>query len=203
MFSDEERERRDLALSTPSFLLCAILNAFSYYPWGSPGKNTGVGCHFLLQDPDAGKDWRKKQKRVAEDEMVAWYHRLSGHESEQTPGDSAGQGSLACCSPRGCKESGTTQRLNNKNILNAYEPLKWSEVLVAQSCLTLGNPMDFSPPGSSVHEIFQARILEWVAISFSRGSSGPRDWTWVSCTADRFFTNWAMREAQKGLEMSH
>ena len=42
-------------------------------------------------------------------------------------------------------------------------------MLVAQSCLTLCNPMDCSPPGSSVHEIFQARILEWVAISFSRG----------------------------------
>jgi len=47
---------------------------------------------------------------------------------------------------------------------------------------------------SSVHEIFQARILEWVAISFSRRSSPPRDWTWVSCIAGRFFTNWATSE---------
>ena len=67
-------------------------------------------------------------------------------------------------------------------------------VLVAQSCPTLCDPMDCSPPGSSVHEIFQARILEWVAISFSRGSSQPRDWTRVSCTAGRFFTDWATRE---------
>ena len=44
------------------------------------------------------------------------------------------------------------------------------------------------------HGISQSRILEWVAISFSRGSSGPRDWTWVSCIAGRFFTNWATRE---------
>ena len=50
----------------------------------------------------------------------------------------------------------------------------------AQSCLTLCNPMDCSPPGSSVHWISQARILEWVAISFSRASSRPRDWL-VSC----------------------
>ena len=64
-------------------------------------------------------------------------------------------------------------------------------VLVAQSCPTLCNPMDCSPPGSSVHEIFQARILEWVAISFSSGSSQPRDRTWVFCTAGRFFANWA------------
>ena len=54
--------------------------------------------------------------------------------------------------------------------------------------------MDCSPPGSCVQEIFQARILEWVAISFSRESSQPRDQTQVSCTAGRFFTNWATRE---------
>ena len=53
-------------------------------------------------------------------------------------------------------------------------------VLVAQSCLTLCGPMDYSLPGSSVHGILQARILEWVAILFSRGSSQPRVWTWVS-----------------------
>ena len=51
--------------------------------------------------------------------------------------------------------------------------------------------MDCIPPGSSPHEIFQARILEWVAISFSRRSSQSRDWTRVSCTAGRFFTDWA------------
>ena len=60
-------------------------------------------------------------------------------------------------------------------------------VLCAQS-LNLCNPVDCSPPGSSVHGIFQARILEWVAISSSRGSSQPRDQTWVSCIAGRFFT---------------
>ena len=57
--------------------------------------------------------------------------------------------------------------------------------------------MDCSLPGSSVRGISQARILEWVAISFSRGSSQPRDWTWVFFTAGRFFTFWATREAQK------
>ena len=66
---------------------------------------------------------------------------------------------------------------------------------IAQLCLTLCNLMDCSLPGSSVHGIFQARILEWVSISFSRGSSLSRDWTWVSCTAGRFFTVWAIREA--------
>ena len=60
---------------------------------------------------------------------------------------------------------------------------------VTQSCLTLCNPMDCSPPGSSVHGILQARILEWVAISFSRGSSQPRDRTQVSRIAGRCFTS--------------
>ena len=68
---------------------------------------------------------------------------------------------------------------------------------VAQSCPTLCNPMDCSPPGSSVHGIFQARILEWVAISFSRRSSWPRDWTQVSRIVGRHFTIWAIREVLK------
>ena len=58
-------------------------------------------------------------------------------------------------------------------------------------------PMDCSPPGSSVHGIFQARILEWDAIPFSRGSSQPRDQTRVSCIVDRFFAIWTTREAQQ------
>ena len=72
-------------------------------------------------------------------------------------------------------------------------------VLVTQMCPTPCDPMDCSPPGSSVHEIFQGRIMEWVAISFSRGSSWPRDQTWVSCTTSRFFTTQATREAQISL----
>ena len=74
------------------------------------------------------------------------------------------------------------------------EKVKVSEV--AQSCLTLCDPVDCSLPGSSVHGIFQARILEWVAISFSRGSSWPRDQTWDSRIAGRRFTLWTTREAQ-------
>ena len=66
---------------------------------------------------------------------------------------------------------------------------------VTQSCLTLCDPIDCSPPGSSVYGILQARILEWVAISFSRGSSQPRDRTQVSCIAGRCFVLWATREA--------
>ena len=64
-----------------------------------------------------------------------------------------------------------------------------------QPCLTLNDPLDCGPPGSSVHGVLQARIPEWVAIPFSRGSSRPRNQTWVSCTADRFLTIWATGEA--------
>ena len=67
-------------------------------------------------------------------------------------------------------------------------------VLVAWLCPTLCNSMDCSPPGSSVH-VLQARVLEWVAIPFSRGSFQSRDRTQISCTADRFFTVWATGEA--------
>ena len=68
---------------------------------------------------------------------------------------------------------------------------------VAQSCPTLRNPMDYSPPGSSVHGILQARVLELVAISFSRGSSWPRDWIQVSRIAGRRFNLWATRAESK------
>ena len=66
-----------------------------------------------------------------------------------------------------------------------------SESEVAQSCSTVLDPMDCSPSGSSLHGIFQARILELVAISFSKRSSQPRDWTPVSRTVGRHFTVWA------------
>ena len=68
------------------------------------------------------------------------------------------------------------------------------KVLVAQLWPTLGDRMDCSLPGSSVHGLLQARILEWVAMHFSRGSSWPRDWTWVSHIVGRWFTIWATRE---------
>ena len=69
--------------------------------------------------------------------------------------------------------------------------LKWSEV--AQLCSTLCHPRDCNLQRSSVHGIFQAKLLEWVAISFSRGSSQPRDQTWVSHIVGRCFTIWATK----------
>ena len=66
----------------------------------------------IEKDPDAGKDCRREEKGMTEDEMVGWHHRHDGHEFEQAPGVGDGQGTLVCCSPWGCKESDTTERLN-------------------------------------------------------------------------------------------
>ena len=77
--------------------------------------------------------------------------------------------------------------------------LKVKKVFVAQLCPILCDPINCSPPGSSVHGILQARILEWVAIPFSRGSFRPRDQTLVSHIAGRFFTIWATREVPRVL----
>ena len=84
--------------------------------WPAVGKNWLIG-----KDPDAGKDWRQKEKGITEDEMVGWHHRLYGHELTLGVGD--GQGGLACCSPWGHKESDTTEQLNWTD--HNYSPLYW------------------------------------------------------------------------------
>ena len=71
--------------------------------WPPDAKNQLTG-----QDPDAGKDWRQKEKETTEDEMVEWHPQFNGHEFEQTSGDSGEQRSLAYCSPRGHKELDVT-----------------------------------------------------------------------------------------------
>ena len=87
-----------------------------------------------------------------------------------------------------------TQLLYGPTLTSIHRKKESKESQVAQSCPTLCNPVDCSLPGSSVHAIFQARILEWVAVSFSRGSSQLRDQTQVSCIVGRHFTVWATRE---------
>ena len=71
--------------------------------WPPDVKNRLIG-----KETAADKDWGQEEKGAIEGEMVGWHHQLNGHESEQTPGDSEGQESLACCCPWGCKESDTT-----------------------------------------------------------------------------------------------
>ena len=103
--------------------------------------------------------------------------------------------------PPKCRSENFRRKMKSCPIKTKYVPLQDMECctvcvsLCVQSRLTLCDPMDYSPPGSSVHGISQARILECVAISSSRGSFQPRDQTQFSCIADRFFTIWATREA--------
>ena len=124
----------------PARLLC---------PWKSPGKNTGAGCHFLLQR----FSWPRDQNHV----------------------------SCVSCIGR--------QILYHCATWEA--PIEVFKYQFAQSCPTLCNPMDCSLSGSSVHGIFQARVLEWIAISFSRASSRPKNQTQVSRIAGRRFTVWS------------
>ena len=75
--------------------------------WSPDAKNWLIG-----KDPDDGKDWRQEEKRMTEDELAGWYHRLNGHEFEQTAGVGDGQGSLVCCKSWGREESDMTEWLN-------------------------------------------------------------------------------------------
>ena len=78
--------------------------------WPPDVKNWLIG-----KDPVAGNDWRQKEKRAAEEEMVGWHHQFNGHEFGQTPGNGEGQGGLASCFPWCCKKSDMTGQLNNNN----------------------------------------------------------------------------------------
>ena len=85
------------------------------------------------KDPDAGKDWRQEEKGLTGDEIVGWHHRLNGHDFEQAPGAGDGQGSLACYSPWGCKESDTTERMNwtdARQVKGASETGDWARWFV-------------------------------------------------------------------------
>ena len=90
----------------------------------------------------------------------------------------------------------TAREIPKTNLLFwGFTILRESESASHLVCPALCDPIHCSPPGSSVYGILQARILEWVAIPFSWGSSQLRDWTWVSLNVGRFFTIWATREA--------
>ena len=78
---------------------------------------------FMWKDRNAGKVWGQEEKGTTADTMVGWHHWLNGHGFEQAPGDGEGQGSVACCSPWGCKELDVTEGLNNNITL--HKTSKW------------------------------------------------------------------------------
>ena len=90
--------------------------------WPPDEKNWLIG-----KDPDAGEDWRQEEKGMTEDEVVWWHHQLGGHEFEQASGVGDGQGSLACCSPWGCKESDMPELLS-------WTELNWTEICTQREC---------------------------------------------------------------------
>ena len=90
--------------------------------WSPDAQSQLIG-----KDPDAGKDWRQEDGGTTEDEMFRWHHWFNGHKFEQTPGDSKGQGNMACCSPWSHKESGVIEWVNNnKNIKRCTIPFQSS-----------------------------------------------------------------------------
>ena len=146
-----------LTLLQPHGLLPARL----FCPWNFPGKNTGVDSHFLLQI-----------------DMFRWVKLISSKFEK-------------CCLLNNLRNSSSEESREIFQILidllvrkHLGLQMPYSLLYVhTQSCLTLWDPLDYSPPGSTVHGIFQARILEWVAISSSRGSFQPRDRTCGSCAS--------------------
>ena len=94
------------------------------------------------------------------------------------------------------KETIRKKTVRQHKYINISHLMQVCACSVTELCLTLCEPMDCSPPGSSLPGIFQARILEWVAISFSKGSSQPRNWTQVSCIGSQILSHWATREPQ-------
>ena len=122
------------------------VNPKGSWPWIVIGKTDAEAESAILwppdeksqligKDPDAGKDWGQEEKWVVDDEVVGWYHWLDGCEFEQTPGDSEGQGSFACCSPCGLKESNMTEQLHNsKQQRQGYSKVNWWGVCNSKTC---------------------------------------------------------------------
>ena len=118
--------------------------------------------------------------------MVSWYSRVPREFN----------GEIISYATNGSETDIHTIKYESSSLPHTLIEWKWKCYLVAQSCLTLSDSLDCSPPGSSVHGLIQARTLECIAIPLSRGSSQLKDGTWVFRIADRFFTIWTTREAQ-------
>ena len=112
----------------------------------------------IWEDSDAGKDWRWEEKGTTEDEMVGWHHWLDGHEFEQALGVGDGQGSLACCSPWGCKESDTAERLNWIQLLWRVPPVAPDG---KESACNVGDP------GLILYAHINLKILMCLSFSFN------------------------------------
>ena len=106
----------------PDILECEVKWALGSITTNQASRGGGIPAE--LFPPDSGKLWRQEEKGTTEDEMVGGYHWLSGHEFEPAPGDSEGQGSLVCCSPRDLKELDVTEQLNKNKFFHYYQLVK-------------------------------------------------------------------------------
>ena len=194
-------------------ILCSGAEAPILWPPDAGGWLAG-------KDPEAGKDWGQEEKRAPEDETLdgitdsvdlslskfwkavkdreAWHaavHRLATSWTRLSNWTTTTKPYASSSWSK--SHSPKHQPLPNDTSVTTGWWSKKVKALVTQSHTTLCDPMGWRPPASSVHEILQTRTLEWVAISFSRGSSWLRDRTRTSCIAGRFFPVWAHREAGK------
>jgi len=168
-----------------------------YSSWGSHSKYTGVVCHSLLwwitfcpnSSATAHLSWvalHVMAHSFTELCKPLRHNKAMMHERGQIISH-ASKVMLKILHAR-------LQHYANQELPDVHK--KESESEVSQSCPTLCDSMDCSLSHSSIHGIFQARVLEWVSISFSRGSSWPRDQTQISCIVGRCFTVWATREVR-------
>ena len=148
--------------------------------------------------PEAGDRMRlgegKRMRTMVQDSCLRWketkVHRVLTLQDEKNHGDGWGWWLYNIIRP-----FNTTELYTCKWLMLVAQ---FSSVQSLSSVQLFCDPMDCSPPPSSVQRILQARILEWLAISYSRGFSQPRDPTQVSCMVGRFFTLWATRDSASG-----
>ena len=158
-----EWEKLEISSGNQSWIFTGRTDAEAETPilWPSGMKNWFTG-----KDPDARKDWRQEEKGTTEDEMVGWHHRLNGLEFEQTLGVGDGQGSLACCSPWGSKESDTTEWLN-WTVWTEEEKRGISLLLARQTGKNVcGEKTVYSTSGTEQTEQPHAQEWKWTPILY-------------------------------------
>ena len=154
----------------------SILNMhWKDWGWSSNTRQPDLKSRLIRKDSDAGKDWRQEEKGMIDDEMVGWHCWLNGYEFEQTPRDSEGQGSLAYCSPWGCKELDTAEQLNN-NYWRWNHYLVSSPTLPIQNFLTFSGFSDFTLPFPSFNTVFYFALYFWSIESFISDPSKKNRW---------------------------
>ena len=183
-----------ILLSRLDYREIKTVNPKGNQPWISIGKTDAEAEAPILwppdgkvqlfgKDPDAGKDWRQRRRGTPEEEMVGWHHWLSGHEFEQTLGDSGAQKSLLCCSPWGLKELDTTEQ--------QWQPVSCPR---KRSCWIFGKSPDHSEPQCPCLENGFLLVFFSFSISPSTGRGGQETRAFPIAPASR---------EQRGTQLGH